>query len=538
MKLIATCLLFARSMAHCICLGHQGIFFLTVLSSFMVIGNFAMAEVCWNDIAGFNNAVCTANDVTTAQVHILSGPAACVSGTTILVRMQAETVAGSNVRFDIGYWLALDGGDAKNGTCFQDYLPPPLSTTAAVGTRNSPYFNAEAVSDPADTCGDIEQNVTTFRNFGAAVAGDGTEGPPAFVALPCQDSNNDNIADVSICTTWDNQSASEPSCTAAIMTVPATTSKCNCGTYALGDIVFFANCESDADCNDNNTCTIDACVLGTCSNTAVVAGLPCDDSNACTTLDVCVNTICEGIPTICVASDQCHDAGICDFTTGTCSNPAKPDGTTCIDGLICTDPDTCVGGVCTGQDTCEPGQICEIDGCVGTPSECTIDSDCNDQNLCTDDSCVDGTCVYANNTSPCSDGNTCTATDYCSNGVCVPGTPMTCNNPGICQTSPGVCTSGTCSYQTAPDGTSCGPKKTCHSGTCLSSGECQTTRDCVVLECLTASCVSGSCIYTSASNEGKACGVKGVCHEGICAECNETSACSEANLCNLDSCSR
>jgi probable HAF family extracellular repeat protein len=51
-------------------------------------------------------------------------------------------------------------------------------------------------------------------------------------------------------------------------------------------------------------------------------------------------------PTACSASDQCHLAGTCNPTTGTCSNPAKLNGTTCDDGNPATQNETCQLGTC------------------------------------------------------------------------------------------------------------------------------------------------------------------------------------------------
>ncbi|MBK9262306.1 MAG: hypothetical protein IPM54_21185 [Polyangiaceae bacterium] len=34
----------------------------------------------------------------------------------------------------------------------------------------------------------------------------------------------------------------------------------------------------------------------------------------------------------CTATDACHDVGVCNPSTGQCSNPAKPDGTDCPGG--------------------------------------------------------------------------------------------------------------------------------------------------------------------------------------------------------------
>src|SRR2546421_702673 len=76
---------------------------------------------------------------------------------------------------------------------------------------------------------------------------------------------------------------------------------------------------------------------GTCSNPAKPDGASCDDGNACTGTDTCQAGTCTGTnPVVCAATDQCHVAGTCDPATGTCSNPAKPNGAACNDGSACT----------------------------------------------------------------------------------------------------------------------------------------------------------------------------------------------------------
>src|SRR4029079_16661153 len=49
---------------------------------------------------------------------------------------------------------------------------------------------------------------------------------------------------------------------------------------------------------------------------------------------------------VCSASDQCHVAGSCDPGTGTCSDPAAPDGTACSDLAPCSGVDVCSAGEC------------------------------------------------------------------------------------------------------------------------------------------------------------------------------------------------
>src|SRR5207253_6869352 len=82
-----------------------------------------------------------------------------------------------------------------------------------------------------------------------------------------------------------------------------------------------------------------------------------------------------------------------------------PNTAPCTDGNACTTADTCGGGVC-----------------VGGPAP-----NCNDANVCTDDSCDPATgCVNTPNTAPCTDGNACTTADTCAGGVCVGGPPPFC----------------------------------------------------------------------------------------------------------------
>jgi hypothetical protein len=56
-------------------------------------------------------------------------------------------------------------------------------------------------------------------------------------------------------------------------------------------------------------------------------------------------------------------------------------------------------------------------GMVGVV-ECTVDGDCDDSSVCTDDTCIGNVCQYSNNTASCDDGLFCTGADTCSGGSC------------------------------------------------------------------------------------------------------------------------
>ncbi|MDZ4844985.1 MAG: T9SS type A sorting domain-containing protein, partial [Chitinophagales bacterium] len=110
------------------------------------------------------------------------------------------------------------------------------------------------------------------------------------------------------------------------------------------------------ECSDNDPCTVDACVNGSCTHTGVI----CDDEDACTT-DKCNNGTCSYSP------ENCHD-----------------------------------GNDCT-NDFCENG-ICQF-----------VPINCSDSDECTTDNCDDGECYYT--PVSCDDNNSCT-TDACANGQC------------------------------------------------------------------------------------------------------------------------
>src|SRR5439155_16786856 len=75
----------------------------------------------------------------------------------------------------------------------------------------------------------------------------------------------------------------------------------------------------------------------------------CNASNRAATSQAGLCALTDPLPSS--PADQCHDAGTCDPATGTCSNPATPDGTACHDGNACTRTDTCQAGLCAGTST-------------------------------------------------------------------------------------------------------------------------------------------------------------------------------------------
>jgi RHS repeat-associated protein len=235
-------------------------------------------------------------------------------------------------------------------------------------------------------------------------------------------------------------------------------------------------------------------------------GSGCDDGNACNGVETCVNGSCaSGTPVTCTASDQCHDAGTCNPSTGVCSNPAKADGSACNDTNACTQTDTCQSGTCTGSN----------------PVTCSASDQCHDAGSCDTSTGVCSNPAKANG-SACNDATVCNGSETCQSGSCTPGTPPTITDDG------NPCTTDACdavagiTHLPAPAGTSCSNGNACDGAeTCNAS----------------ATCVAGT---PPTTNDGNPCTtdacdpVAGVTHAPVASGtlCLDANACNGAETCN------
>ena len=156
---------------------------------------------------------CTANDVRITSFTIVSIIDGCVSGSdTATVNAQLTLLAGTN-RFDIGVFVAQDGGFARTGDCLHEYLPPPLAVPPGhdPGSGTGPYAQNEGSS--GDSCGDIIANEQTLRDLNGLV-------------VQCADFDSNGTLDVGTCISWDNVTSNN--CNSVADAVPGTKSKCNC----------------------------------------------------------------------------------------------------------------------------------------------------------------------------------------------------------------------------------------------------------------------------------------------------------------------
>jgi hypothetical protein len=317
-------------------------------------------------------------------------------------------------------------------------------------------------------------------------------------------------------------------------------------------------------CNDSNPCTDDSCQPD--SGCQFVPNLEvCDDGNACTGTDLCTNGTCLGGTPL-----ECDDLNLC--TTDSC-DPVQGcvhvfNSVPCEDGDACTAGDTCAGGVCSSgkavvcndnnlctddsctmagdcqflpnQESCDDGNFCTlVDGCAEGACVGTQGPDCNDDNLCTTDVCDPGQgCVHQLNESPCDDGNLCTSGDHCHLGGCLGGLQISCNDSNVCTDD--ICSPDTgCVFTPNSDG--CDDGNACTIGDNCLAGSCKPNEMMLCNDdhvCTDDSCNPDSgCVYENNAapcNDFDKCTTDDICDSGICG--GESVVCNDSNSCTDDSC--
>lgn len=183
--------------------------------------------------------VCSANDVSFMPNSVYSSPMSCVAGETF--RADIKTVMSvSKTVYDLGWYIATDGGDALTGKCtvngFQQGLDYP-----SINSFGMISFEEESIvlGKVDDRCGDVAV-------FGEDGLGYEVEVPLGFVTLKCADENEDGAADMKVCFTWSTEETDQQ-CTLlnsdvdTVGSLPdlypgAPTGSCFCTTYDIPTI--------------------------------------------------------------------------------------------------------------------------------------------------------------------------------------------------------------------------------------------------------------------------------------------------------------
>ncbi len=302
----------------------------------------------------------------------------------------------------------------------------------------------------------------------------------------------------------------------------------------------------DTDCRKNQ------CDPGTgiCGLTDQSDALPCSDGDACSLGDECLGGDCVSTEALdCTDGNACTDDD-CDPVSG-CLNTPFDSGTLCSDLEPCT-----IGDSCDGAGTCVPGA--------------PRDPSCDDQNVCTADTCSEDGLDCINDPIPncCADDTECNQAggELCYlNDCCLP----ICNDPQIgnyqcgddgCGATCGDCVEGEVCFESLCCLPNCDLKSCGDDGCGGSCGDCPVddictdgfqccTPQCQGRECGSDQCggtcgacdpgylcsiLVGVCEVCAPACTGKDCGDDGC--GGSCGDCVGDEVCAPGGLCCLPDC--
>jgi len=296
------------------------------------------------------------------------------------------------------------------------------------------------------------------------------------------------------------------------------------------------------DCDDGKPCTLDLCSPVQGCQHEVVDG-DCDDGNFCSVGDQCQGGECIGGLRDCGDDNPCT-SDWCDSAGQQCRH-SPVTGANCDDGLTCTAGDRCQAGVCRGQPQCDDGEACTEDSCTLNGCEHRpLEGACSDGDPCTvGDACVEGRCHGA--PLVCDDGNACTR-DFCLGGTCrTEALAGSCDDGDPC-TDGDACQDGRC--RGVPRTCADPPARWCDGsvrvtyeaiGRCV-GGECQysETRYRCTAGCENGACLGDPCEGVDCSVPPDPCHGPGTCSGGLCdypvrdgGSCEDGDWCTQGDSC-------
>lgn len=327
----------------------------------------------------------------------------------------------------------------------------------------------------------------------------------------------------------------------AVGTATPTEGSASCAPCAAGtftDTTASATCSACSctpdQCHTNPTC---AAATGVCAFDNKTNGTGCDDTNGCTTTDVCTNGTCGGTNQT-GASCSTGDLGVCGAGTYSCGTGA----------LICNATAQASPEVCDGKDNDCDGFADEGNPDGGVACSTGISGVCAAGTLtCT----INGSLACAQNTP--SSTETCDGLDNNCNGTTDEGPALTCDD-GIACTGSSTCVSGSC-VGSNPNNATCNDSRSCTTDVCSATLGCQHTLNdaacadgnaCSIDTCVgigtggdsTTGCKFDPALSSVSCTDNATCSdVTSHC-SGTTTSCTiVTKACNDNNPCTLDSCS-
>ncbi|MFA5724621.1 MAG: putative metal-binding motif-containing protein, partial [Candidatus Pacearchaeota archaeon] len=333
-----------------------------------------------------------------------------------------------------------------------------------------------------------------------------------------------------------------------------------------------STCSNETAIQINKTCA-DACNNGACVAITCYNDSQCDDDNV-KTIDQCLNpgtgaSSCVHMPINCSLNSDCGTDGYLDlfcqsnnvfqnFLTFTCNNPGTANAT-CSSATNALLNRTCTYGClngaclpeCTIDSDCLLNQICSNQQCVNVT--CKNDSQCDDANPSTTDKCMNPGTVqsYCNNTFvKCNSNSECGTDGISGNAFCLGNSSYQnflaykCNNPGSgsssCTTTTTPMLKQTCSlFCSNGDCVGCFSDENCGTDTFVGDKYCKSKdvyQDFEEFSCNSAGQVNSQCSSNTIPKLIKSCADS--CYKGECknVECTNTDDCDDNNAYTIDEC--
>ena len=342
---------------------------------------------------------------------------------------------------------------------------------------------------------------------------------------------------------------------------------------------------SATDYDDSNPCTKDFCNQGIEVVHEPITDLTafCDDGDACSANDTCLQGACKGLPVQCGDGVECTK-DVCDPKVGCVSEPQDKQ---CDDGNPCTTQKCdkaqgCVqagaaaGGSCDDGNPCSKDDKCTAEGTCGGVATCAcqVDADCKQDNLCLGaPTCQKGLCVndpakavvcsgptgsscLLHHCEPktgvcgldpvedgkgCDDANACSSVSTCEAGKCEGLFDIKCDDKNPCTDD--VCSAQTgCTFSAndaeCSDGNACTTGDGCSKGACTGAAKnCDDNVACTLDAC---DAKAGSCTNTATNSKcddgnpctADACDAKAGCK----ATANDSASCEDGDPCTTNKC--
>lgn len=331
-------------------------------------------------------------------------------------------------------------------------------------------------------------------------------------------------------------------------------------------IAIMPPCESDANCNDGNTCTVDTCTTpgpttGVCNYVAAPSATVCrastgvcDAEETCGGATTCPadaaapsNTVCRASVGVCDLEETCGGAftcpadaaappaTVCRASVGVCDVTEMCGGATTCPADVAAAPTTVcrsAAGVCDVAETCDGATVCPADLKSTTQCRAAVGV-CDAPDMC--DGVSDSCPADAKSTAVCRPAvDACDAPEVCDgvSNVCAGDSLLP--RTAVCRASAGACdTAETCTGSSA----ACPADAAAAAGTPCGNA---TSDDCTAADTCDGNFACQSNHSSDGTTCGGACGEVGTCTAGLCsaaqAACSDGDACNGTETCGGASC--